>query len=183
MIVGRMTPRKGPTKKLAPAVKISAGCPHEYAEEEELQLEIDCVSCKGAQDLNNRKCLSAILNILVAGARPETIILKRFTHKRFRGKVVRVASTAASQLALLNRAIASTVTPSDKHCRTCPASAQSLLVFMKRHLVEDPSTYVASLPGLKLLIREQLGSVRCDKNDDCICEALSAGSGQVEDTR
>lgn len=183
MIAPTMTPRKGPTKKLAPAVKTSAGCPHEYAEEEELQLEIDCVSCKGAQDLNNRQCLSAVLNVLIAGARPDTIILKRYAHKRYRGKVVTMASAAASQLAMLNRAIASTETPSDKHCRTCPASAQNLLACMKRILVEDPSTYVASLPGLYLFIRERLGSVKCGRDDTCVCEALSAGSGQVEDLR
>ena len=154
---------------------------HEYAEEEGLQLEIDCTSCKGAHDLNNKQCLSAILNVLIAGARPEAISLKRFAHKRYRGKVVWIASAAASQLATLNRAIASTEAPSDKRCRTCPASTQNLLTSMKRMLIEDPATYVVSLPELAMLIRGRLGSLDCYRGEDCIREAMSSGSRQVED--
>lgn len=178
-----MTPRKGPTKKLAPTIRAGTGCPHVYSEEDGLQLEIDCVSCKGAHDLNNKQCLSAVLNILVAGAQPEVIILKRFAHKRYRGRAVKIASLAASQLATLNRALASINIPSDRHCRTCAASRQNLLTSMKQHLIENPTTYVANHPELATLIRTRLGHVDCERREACILEALSAGSRPVEALR
>jgi len=169
-----MTPRRGPSKKLAPTIGPDSGCPHDYTEDEGLQLEIDCSQCNGAHDLGNNKCLSAVLNVLAGGAQPEAIILKRFMHKRYRGEAVDVASAAASALAALNRAIASAPRPSDKRCRTCPASMEQMLATIKRLLLEDPLRYVSDSSGRVARLGEGLSSLGCPDADSCLQDALKA---------
>ncbi len=169
-----MTPRQGPTKKLAPTIGSDSGCPHDYSEEEGLQLEIDCSQCKGAHDLSNRKCLTAVLNVLVGGAQPEAIILMRFMHKRYRGESVELASAAAAALASLNRAIASTPRPSDRKCRTCPASKDQLLTTIKHLLLEDPEGFVSDPTSIIEDLRGYTLHLSCVDASTCLDAALRA---------
>jgi hypothetical protein len=169
-----MAPRRGPSKKLAPTIGPDSGCPHSYAEDEGLQLEIDCSQCNGAHDLSNNKCLSAVLNVLAGGAQPEAIILKRFMHKRYRGVAVDVASSAASALASLNRAIMSAPRPSDRRCRTCTASKDRLLATIKRFLLDDPAGYVSNSSGLVARLKDSISDVSCSDAESCLEAALKA---------
>jgi len=169
-----MTPRRGPSKKLAPTIGLDSSCPHGYTEDEGFQLEIDCSQCNGAHDLGNNKCLSAVLNVLAGGAQPEAIILKRFIHKRYRGESVDVASAAASALASLNRAIASAPRSSDRKCRTCAASKDQLLTTIKRLLLDDPLGYVSDSSGLVARLTEGISQVGCADADSCLEAALKA---------
>ncbi len=169
-----MTPLRGPTKKLAPTISPDSGCPHDYSEFEGLQLEIDCSKCNGAHDLDNKKCLSAVMNVLANGAQPDTIILKRFIHKRYRGQAVELASKAAGTLAALNRAIASAQRPSDKRCRTCPASMDQVLVAMRHALLDDPVGYVQSPARVLRGLRICLPRIECERAVSCFDSALSA---------
>lgn len=178
-----MAPRPGPTKKLAPMIGPDAGCPHEYSEDEGLQLEIDCSECKGAHDLGNSKCLSAVLNVLAVGAQPEVIVLRRFMHKRYRGEAVRIASAAASDLATLKRAIASTPRPSDRRCRTCPASKERLLIAIKQSLLNDPTRYVTSSRVVAEELRQGIACVGCAKAQACLEDAVRAAETRVEADR
>ncbi len=135
---------QGPTKKLIPSISPENRCPHQYGEDEGLQLEIDCSECQGAQDLANSRCVSGILNVMMTGAVPTAIILKRFIHKRYRGESIGPLALVASELSALNRAIASAEKPSDKRCRTCGASRERVLMAMKRRLLENPTEYLPS---------------------------------------
>jgi hypothetical protein len=173
LFYGVTTPR-GPSKKLAPTIGPDSGCPHSYSEDEGLQLEIDCSQCKGAHDLSNKKCLSAVLNVLSGGAQPEAIILKRFMHKRYRGDAVDDASAAASALASLNRAITSAPRPSDRTCRTCAASMDQLLNTIKRLLLEDPLLFVSDSSGLVARLREGVSHISCTDLGACLEAALKA---------
>jgi len=157
-------------------MSLGAVCPHEYTEEDGLQLEIDCSECKGAHDLGNSKCLSAVIGALVDGAEPESIILKRFIHRRYRAKTVKMALAAASELAGLNRAISSTQPPSDRRCRTCPASREQLLVWMRRLLLEDPMGYVEGKLALRPTIQQHLRTIECERLPSCLTKALSPGT-------
>lgn len=178
-----MTPRRGPSKKLAPTIGSDSGCPHSYTEDEGLQLEIDCSQCNGPHDLGNNKCLSAVLNVLIGGAQPEAIILKRYMHKRYRGEVVDVASAAATTLASLNRAIASAQRPSDRRCRTCCASKDQILTTIKRLLLDDPRGYVSDPAGLLPRLKDCTLEVGCTEVDSCLTAALRAAETRTEGRR
>jgi hypothetical protein len=148
-------------------------CPHEYSDDEGLQLEIDCSVCQGAQELTNSRCISGILNVMVTGAVPTAIILKRLIHKRYRGESVESVALVASELSALNRAIASAERPSDKRCRTCSASRERILTAMKQRLLENPAEY---LPGHNNMSSELMSAFRSDQCVDsakCIENALS----------
>jgi hypothetical protein len=148
-------------------------CPHIYTEEEALQLEIDCSSCAGANDLLNNRCLAGVMQIIAARAAPEAIILKRFIHKRYRGETVRLAALAARELATLNRAIASSEPPSDRKCRTCPSSKGLAMVAMRRRLVSNPIKY---MPGEGDNLSEYSGGLiveGCPKSRKCVDEAIA----------
>ncbi len=165
---------QGPTKKLAPTISPDSGCPHDYVEHEGLQLEIDCSQCNGPHDLANKKCLSALMNVLAEGAQPDTIILKRFMHKRYRGRTVEIASTAAGILASLNRAIVSAQRPSDKRCRTCPASKDQVLLTMRLALMEDPQGYLQAPMQMLKGLRMCLPRIDCPKAESCFDSAVNA---------
>lgn len=168
-----MKRRQGPTKKLIPSISPENCCPHEYSEDEGLQLEIDCSACQGAQDLTNSRCVSGILNVMVTGAVPAAIILKRLIHKRYRGESIGSVALVAAELSALNRAIASVERPSDKRCRTCSASRERILAAMKHRLLENPAQY---LPGHKNMAAELISAFRsnqCVDSIKCIENALS----------
>ena len=177
-----MRRRQGPTKKLAPTISPEISCPHNYTEDEGLQLEIDCSACGGASDLTNPKCLRAALNIMSLGAPAHVIILKRYIHKRYRGRMVDAAHLASSELAAINRALLSVEQPSDKRCRTCPASRDRVLRAMKLTLWEDPLTYVADHGRLMEGLRIKC-SGDCPENDNCVGKGLAVSTlgWEVED--
>jgi hypothetical protein len=168
-----MRRRRGPAKKLAPSMSPEFVCPHNYTEEEALQLEIDCGSCTGANDLVNDRCLTGVMNVIAAGAVPEAIILKRFIHKRYRGDAVRLAALVARELATLNRAIASAETPSDKKCRTCASSKELVMLAMKRRLLASPTKYMPGKGTDRSKLVEELTVVSCPMARKCIDEALA----------
>ncbi len=174
-----MRHRQGPTKQLAPSINPETKCPHEYIEDEGLQLEIDCSSCAGAHDLSNGKCLTGVLNVMATGAVPEAIVLRRFIHKRYRGEAIRLAATLASELASLNRAITSQEPPSDRRCRTCPVGADRVLRTLKRRLLDNPETYHAQRTAVAAELRAKAGGQTCERPMRCLETTLSSASMEV----
>lgn len=175
-----MTRRQGPTKQLAPAMNPETKCPHRYVEEEGLQLEIDCSECPGAHDLANGKCLSGVLNVMAMGASPEAIILKRFIHKRYRGSAVSSACALATELAAINRALACQEAPSDRRCRTCPASPERILRNLRRKLLDEPGRYAVSRNALFDGFKDTAASEECERSHRCLESVLASTSSQTE---
>jgi hypothetical protein len=170
-----MKRRKGPTKKLAPANTPEHACPHEYREDEGLQLEIDCATCKGAHDLASRQCLAGVMNALVAASPPEAIVLRRYTDKRYRGEIVQVLISCASELASLNRLLISRSSVSDRRCRTCHASRTNVVTDARQALLENPIAYLRERPSVLREIRERMlaASGRCADAPHCLEEILA----------
>ena len=164
---------RGATKKLAPAVNPETACPHEYTEDEGLQLEVHCMDCPGANDLANNRCLSGVLNIISGSARPEAIVLKRFMEKRYRGAELEWIGWLAQELAVYTRAANSTDRPSDRRCRTCPASRDRVLPALKRALLEDPRGYSAKRRDIADDLRSRCRSVSCAGSQVCLGKVLS----------
>ena len=162
----------GPTKMLAPTIAPDSSCPHSYSDEEGVQLEIECSECAGAHDLENSKCFTGIMNVMIAGAEPEAIILKRFIHKRYRGEVVRRAAFAASELAALNRAMVAAEPPSDKRCRTCTASTERIVIAMKQRLLENPFEYASSRMTIVKDIERAAFAHACENARSCVDKGL-----------
>jgi hypothetical protein len=171
-----MRHRGGPTKRLAPTIGPDALCPHIFTEDEGIQLEIECTDCGGAHDLSNSRCLLGVMNVVCGGAVPETVILKRYTHKRYRKNTVRLVSIAASELSSLNRALATPDQASDKECRTCFASKQQVVSDMKRRLLENPRSYVLGGALLVEDIKRAHAAVACVRASACINSGLSASA-------
>lgn len=171
-----MKQRRGPSKTLAPASMPEIACPHEFTEEEGLQLEIDCMTCTGPQDLLNRRCLIGAVNVMANGSVPDAVILRRFMHKRYRSDQIRLISMTAAELGVLGRALSCTESPSDRRCRTCPASLPRLLVELKRNLVEDPAAYFRERGRTVADLRERALSTRCENARSCIERALATST-------
>ena len=171
-----MRHRRGPTKRLAPTLGPDTSCPHEFTEDEGVQLEIDCTECSGAHDLANSKCLTSAMNAACGGAVPEVVILKRYTHKRYRGDSVWLVSRAAAELAALNRVLASSEQLSDKECRTCAASRQLVIVDLRRRLLENPRAYMSGGLGLPEEIRRGRETVACTRAKECVEAGLGAST-------
>jgi len=171
-----MRHRGGPSKRFAPSIKPESSCPHKYTEEDGLQLEIDCVDCAGAHDLSNSKCLAGVTTVVSGGAVPETVILKRFTHKRYRKDLVKLVAAAACELASLNRALASSDPMSDRECRTCSSSRQQVILAMKRRLLEDPRAYVQAGATLLDEFRLARATTSCARAGACVESGFSAST-------
>ena len=163
----------GPTKKLAPTIAPDTRCPHVFSDDDGIQLEIDCSECAGAHDLQNNKCLTGVVNVMGLGAEPETIILKRFIHKRYRGETVRNAGLLAIELAALRRGLSSLETPSDRRCRTCAVSTENTIVTLKRKLMESPAEYVTSAKTVFEEIKNSADSGHCGNARACVNRGLS----------
>ncbi|HEX9908823.1 MAG TPA: hypothetical protein VGB78_10235 [Thermoplasmata archaeon] len=162
----------GATKKLAPSMDPESSCPHEFTDEDDFQLEIDCGDCAGANDLTNSVCLSRAISTACYGATAETIVLKRMIHKRYRGAIVRTVTSLAIELTAINRAISSSKIPSDKECRTCPASTRQVLFAAKNALLEDPTAYARSRE-IRLAELRSISSARpCKGSSECMTRAL-----------
>lgn len=175
--------RQGPTKKLAPASTPEHACAHSYREDEGLQLEIDCTECNGAHDLTNRKCLAGVMNALVAASPPESIVLKRYIDKRYRGDSAAWIATCAGELASLNRLISAKNCSSDKRCRTCLASRVNVLDTARRALLDDPATYLNRPGDVFKEIRERMmaSAGRCADAPACVDEVLAGIGLESED--
>ena len=171
-----MKHREGPTKRLAPAISPEVRCPHTFVEEEGLQLEINCEECAGAHDLTNTRCTVGVLNVISGGAVPETIILKRFTHKRYRKDSVKLISIAANELSALNRALSAPDSVSDERCRTCLASRRQVVTSLKRMLLSDPRDYVTRDGAVGDAIERGHADVACGRASACVEAGLSAST-------
>lgn len=167
-----MRPQQGPTKRMAPSHSPETSCPHTFLEDDGLVLSVDCNACAGAHDLGNQRCYSGVLNIMASGAEPDSIVLRRYIHKRYRGEPVRTTKTAASELASLRRGLAATEPPSDRRCRTCPASAHSVLVQARLRLVEHPLSPPMTRTAMTSLILQGIHENACEKAPTCVSEAL-----------
>ena len=169
-----MKRRQGPTKKLAPVNSTEHACAHTYREEEGLQVEIDCRDCNGAHDLANRKCMSGIVTALVSSSAPEAVVLRRFTDKRYRGETVRFLTSCAAELSSMNRSLSLQSPPSDKRCRTCPASRANVVAAARSALLADPVAFMNDRNGvLSDLMQKMVASAgRCVDARECIGEML-----------
>ena len=135
-------------------------------------LSIDCNACAGAHDLRNQRCYAGVLNILASGAQPDSIVLKRYIHKRYRGEAVRIVIMAASELASLRRGIAALDPPSDRKCRTCPASAHRVLLQARLHLAESPLSPPVDRLALTNMILQRVTADACEKAPTCVSRIL-----------
>ena len=167
---------KGPSKKLAPAIDSETSCPHAFNDEDGFELEVDCQDCPGASDIQNRRCASGMIQILASGARPESIVLKRYIHKRFRGEHVELLRAAAEELSALNRAISATSPPSDKECRTCSASTHRLIPELRARLLEDPARYVSAPDWLSEILCSRASATTCVRAAACMRDTLSVSA-------
>ncbi len=156
-----------PAKRLAPTPSPEDSCPHEFTGAEGLQLEVNCEACGGAQDLLNRRCLAGLVNVVVRNAVPDTIILKRFMHKRYRNETVRLVADAASELAALTRVLGSASTPSDRKCRTCPCNAVKLIAEMRMSLLQDPEAYLLDSGFAESLLDGAVSRSGCERAREC----------------
>lgn len=164
---------QGPTKRRAPSRTAETPCPHSFIEDEGMNLEIECGSCSGAHDLANAKCLGGVMLALIGGACPESIVLKRAIHKRYRGEAVRSARGLANLLADLSRALSGVDAPSDKTCRTCPARKDRIISILRSNLLRNPlGTDLRTQCARDIM--EELGPIRCEKALGCVNEALSS---------
>jgi hypothetical protein len=134
------------------------------------------MECAGAHDLSNNKCMVGVMNVVSGGAVPEIVILRRFTHKRYRKDAVREISAAAAELAALNRALASADPVSDKECRTCASSKQQVICAMKRRLLDNPRTYVSGGAATLEELRLARSASSCPRSGACIEAGFSAST-------
>lgn len=167
---------RGPTKKLAPTVDSETSCPHSFNDEDGFELEIDCQECPGASDLHNKRCASGMVHILATGARPESIVLKRYIHKRFRGGQVGLLCAAAEELCALDRAISAAEPPSDKECRTCVARATRVIAAMRARLLDDPADYFERATELSDRLRSKAMATTCARASSCLDETMSVST-------
>ena len=163
--------RSGPSKKLAPATRPETACSHTFTHDEGVYLEIDCESCAGAHDLWSRSCIVGVVNAASTGPRVDAIVLRRTTHKRYRGEIVQCVMSLAAALSALNRAISSAQTPDERQCRTCPGRKQVILQKAKAMLLEDPLTWNE---GVAKSIADDLEArAACSRARECVARGLA----------
>lgn len=148
-------------------------CPHTYCEEEELRLEIDCSDCPGDQDMRNRRCMSGIVQILSSESVPQTVILKRHIHKRYRESALLPAHEAAQELAVLTRTKTLLEPASDRRCQTCSASTSNVAGNLRCRLLDDPIAYMKDASEVARRVRATAGRANCDKGPGCVETSLS----------
>ncbi len=167
------TVRLGARKKLVPAVSREVKCPHEYVDDDEFRLEVDCEACHGPQDLSNSRCLCGIMQILCSGARPNVLILKRRTHKRYREDHLSLVLQATSALEAMNRCLSVRRQVSDKRCQTCHASMSWIVGALRRDLLDDPLGFASDPEKALKRATKAVASTRCDEADRCVARAAS----------
>ena len=160
-------------KTLVPILSREAKCQHTYEDDDELSLHVDCSECQGAQDLANNRCLTGVLQILSSEAKPDTLILKRHIHRRYREPCLSILMGMASELAAVNRALSMKSVPSDRRCLTCEASMPSLLGRIRREFLEDPRSFSETRAAVLDRIRDDLEDIDCDRLSGCVTRAYS----------
>ena len=165
--------RLGARKKLVPSVSRENKCPHEYVDDDELRLEVDCEACHGPHDLTNRRCLCGIMQILCSGARPNVLILKRKTHKRYREDHLSLVLQATSALEAMNRCLSLQSGASDRRCQTCQASMSWIVGALRRDLLDDPLAFATDPEAALRRALRAVKSTRCEEAETCIERAAS----------
>lgn len=169
-----MRPRTGPSKKLAPASRINTACSHVFAHDDGLYLEIDCEDCSGPHDLCSRVCTVGVINAATTGPRVESVVLKRMTHKRYRGDIVQAIMSAAEKLSELNRAISSVHTPEKDECRACSANRQAVLSKARSLLLQEPLAWKDCVNVMAA--SDVVTKARCARAHECVRRALAGVS-------
>lgn len=164
-----------PSKKLVPSLSNDRKCEHRFTEDGAMTLEIDCGDCSGAQSIENPKCASGIMNILASGVVPEAVVLKRYIHVRYRSDRLARLRESASALAALRRLEAQPGEPSDRKCRTCPASRQRLAAEVIRRVQADPVSFGPSRKALSDKLASEHASAGCPQLARCIAQVVSTG--------
>lgn len=167
---------RAPSKKLVPSLNQDRTCEHRFTDDDAMTLEIDCLECSGAQDIDNAKCASGIANVLASGMLPEAVVLKRFIHVRYRTDRIARLGESALALAALKRLEAQPEDASDKKCRTCPASRRRLAPEIMRRIRSDPIAFGAARRILSDRLVAEFANVRCLELRRCVAYAVWAGS-------
>ncbi len=148
-------------------------CPHSYTNEHGLQLEVDCSTCSGAQDINNSNCAKGILNIFRSGVEPDSIILKRYIHRRYRSESFKLLCELAAELCVLNRIVSTHIISSDKKCQTCSASKNETAGYLIDQLRHDPVAYRMRKLELSAKLDDLALEASCPKAHECLREVLA----------
>ena len=164
--------RMGGRKKLVPVETSEAKCRHEFVDEDELRLEVECESCHGPQDLGNNRCLRGILQILCSGTRPNVLVLKRRIHKRYREGPLALVFEAASGLETMNRCLSVSDVLSDKRCQTCQASMPWIIGALRRSFLDDPLGFVADPESALDRTIGRVAVTNCGRASDCVQQAI-----------
>jgi len=162
---------RNPNKQLVPATRPEKPCPHDYSDDEGLVIEVDCAACTGAQDMENARCFAGLMNVVMAGAAPRSVVLRRYLDKRYRGTSVRRLLATTEMLASVNRAIGALARPSDRRCRTCPVSKEWMLCSIRDAILRDPIGYSAGPCVVLEQVRGAADAIRCDRKDECLRKA------------
>jgi hypothetical protein len=171
-----MTPsRTGPSKKLVPSLGPDRACEHRFVEDEAMTLEVDCRECSGAQSIDNPRCAAGMVNVLASGVLPEAIVLRRYIDVRYRSERIAGLRAAAAALAALRRLADEQHEPSDRRCRTCPASRGRLASELVRRVRADPASFCSNRARLSDVLARELSSVACPRLAGCIGAVVSAG--------
>lgn len=172
-----------PSKKLVPSLEGNRRCEHRYLEDGSMTLEVECKDCSGAQSLENVKCASGVVNLLASGIIPESIVLKRYIHLRYRSDGIAHLRECASALAVLRRVETQQTRASDRKCRTCPASRQKLAANVARTLQSDPASFGPSRKALSDRLVSEYASCGCTRLRTCVDQVVWAGVAFVEANR
>lgn len=168
-----------PSKKLVPTVRSDRKCEHAFDEEGVMTLEVECSACSGAQSIENAKCASGIMNIVAAGVVPEAVVLKRFTHVRYRSDRIAQLCDSALAMAALRRLESQPEELSDKKCRTCPASRPRLASEVIRRIRDDPMAFGPSRKTLSDRLSVEYANVGCSRLMQCVEQVVWAGLAQM----
>lgn len=164
-----------PSKKLVPSLSSDRECEHRFTEDEGMTLEVDCGDCSGAQSIENAKCASGIMNVLASGVVPEAVVLKRYIHVRYRSDRIARLRESASALAALRRLETQPGEPSDRKCRTCPASRQKLASEVIRRVQADPVSFGPSRKALSDKLASEHAAVGCPQLAKCVAQVVWMG--------
>ncbi|MGD9962436.1 MAG: hypothetical protein AB7S97_00830 [Thermoplasmata archaeon] len=171
-----MTRHSGkPSKKMVPSLSNDRKCEHRFTEGDSMTLEVDCGDCSGGQSIENPKCASGITNILALGVIPDAVVLKRHIHVRYRSDRITRLCESASALAALRRLEAQPAEPSDRRCRTCPASRQRLASEVIRRIQADPVSFGPSRKALSDMLASEYAATGCPRLSECIAQVVEAG--------
>ena len=117
--------------------------------------------------------MSGIVQILSSEAVPQTVILKRHIHKRYRESALLAAREAARELAVLTRTKTILESASDRRCQTCSASASSIAGDLRHMLLDDPIAYMKDASAVARRVRAAKRPANCDKGPECVETSLS----------